>query len=31
MSEPSKVTGFFFWLLMLSLLLNAFLMGRCAT
>jgi len=28
MSEPSKVTGFFFWILLLSLLLNAYLIGK---
>ena len=28
MSKGSTVNGFFFWLLLLSLLLNAYLLGR---
>jgi len=28
MSEGSKVTGVFFWILLASLLLNAYLLGR---
>jgi hypothetical protein len=29
MNRGAKVTGFFFWLLVVSLLLNAYFMGRC--